>query len=243
MDVLTPVYFPPLQAENVIRGAAGLLLPRVCDAAEAILHPRWEGAPSGYATPPKPFAIRAYPLDGRRLLAGERFAFEVVQFALGLPVGEAFAGMCGLLETEGIGPGRGRARLERVAVSEWEAPLEPAEPAAGVVIDWLSPTDANIGPGFVARLHDRVNALQCCFGGNPPLAPLARGAVEVVRDETVVMERQRTSTRTGQTYGTAGRVGLVEYAGELTAALPFLRAGEQTGLGGGWYRIAKVINW
>ena len=241
---MTPVYFPPLQAENVIRGAAGLLLPRVCDAAEAMLHPRWEGAPSGYATPPKPFAIRAYPLDGQRFLAGERFAFEVVQFAPGLPVGAAFAGMCGLLETEGIGPGRGRARLERVDVSEWEATLEPAEPAARVEIEWLSPTDTDLNAaGFLARLHDRVNALQCCYGGNSPLAPLARGAVEVVRDETRRVERERTSTRTGQSYGTGGRVGMVEYAGELTAALPFLRAGEQTGLGGGWYRIVKVINW
>lgn len=75
------------------------------------------------------------------------------------------------------------------------------------------------------------------------MAPLARTAVAVVRDETVVVERQRTSTRTGQSYGTGGRVGQVEFAGELAAALPFLRVGEQTGLGGGWYRIGKVINW
>jgi len=35
----------------------------------------------------------------------------------------------------------------------------------------------------------------------------------------------------------------VEYAGELTAVMPFLLLGEQTGLGGGWYKIGKVINW
>lgn len=241
--MLTPVYFPPLQAENVIRGAAGLLLPRLCADAAAILQPRWEGAPSGYATPPKPFAIRAYPLDGRRLMAGERFSFEIVQFAMGLPVGEAFAGMCALLEVEGIGPGRGKARLVQAEWTDREWSLEAGEPAAGVVIDWLSPTDADTGPGFLARLHDRINALRCCYGGEAPLAPLARAAVAVVRDETVVVERQRTSTRTGQSYGTGGRVGQVEFAGELTAAMAFLRVGEQTGLGGGWYRIGKVINW
>ena len=240
---MTPVYFPPLQAENVIRGAAGLLLPRLCADAAAILQPRWEGAPSGYATPPKPFAIRAYPLDGRRLMAGERFSFEIVQFAMGLPVGEAFAGMCALLEVEGIGPGRGKARLVQAEWTDREWSLEAGEPAAGVVIDWLSPTDADTGPGFLARLHDRINALRCCYGGEAPLAPLARAAVAVVRDETVVVERQRTSTRTGQSYGTGGRVGQVEFAGELTAAMAFLRVGEQTGLGGGWYRIGKVINW
>ena len=211
--MLTPVYFPPLQAENVIRGAAGLLLPRLCADAAAILQPRWEGAPSGYATPPKPFAIRAYPLDGRRLMAGERFSFEIVQFAMGLPVGEAFAGMCALLEVEGIGPGRGKARLVQAEWTDREWSLEAGEPAAGVVIDWLSPTDADTGPGFLARLHDRINALRCCYGGEAPLAPLARAAVAVVRDETVVVERQRTSTRTGQSYGTGGRVGQVEFAG------------------------------
>jgi hypothetical protein len=243
LDVLTPVYFPPLQAENVIRGAAGLLLPRVCADASAMLQPRWAGAPSGYATPPKPFAIRAYPLDGRRLVAGERFSFEIVQFALGLPVGEAFAGMCALLETEGLGPGRGKARLARLEATDREFSLEAGDAVAGVVIDWMSPTDADTGPGFLARLHDRINALRCCYGGEPPLAPLSRAAVTVVRDGTRVVDRQRTSTRTGQSYGTGGRVGPVEYAGELTAAMPFLRLGEQTGLGGGWYRIGKVINW
>jgi len=25
--------------------------------------------------------------------------------------------------------------------------------------------------------------------------------------------------------------------------MPFLLLGEQTGLGGGWYKIGKVINW
>ncbi len=242
--MLTPVYFPPLQAENVIRGAVGLLLPRVCADAAAMLHPRWAGAPSGYATPPKPFAIRAYPLDGRRLLPGERFSFEVMQFALGLPVGEAFAGICELLEAEGIGPGRGKARLARVESTDREFSLETGDAVAGVVIDWLSPTGVDIAAGaFLARLHDRINALRSCYGGEPPLAPLARAEVTVIRDGTRIVERQRTSTRTGQSYGTGGRMGPVEYAGELTAVMPFLLLGEQTGLGGGWYKIGKVINW
>lgn len=233
--MLTPVYFPPLQAENVLRGAAGLLLPRVCADAAAMLEPRWAGAPSGYATPPKPFAIRAYPMDGRRLMPGESFGFEVVQFALKMPVGEAFAGMCALLETEGIGPGRGKARLVRAESTDGEWGLEAGAPVVGVVIDWLSPTGVDIAAaGFLARLHDRVNALRCCYSGESPLAPLTRAAVTVVRDETRRVERQRTSTRTGQTYGTGGRMGPVEYAGDLTAAMPFLRLGEQTGLGGGW---------
>ena len=52
-EVLTPVYFPPLKAENILRGMAGLLLPRAApELAGPILHPVWPNAPSGYATPP-----------------------------------------------------------------------------------------------------------------------------------------------------------------------------------------------
>lgn len=235
----TALYFPEGKAENVLRGMAGLLIPRVApESAAGILHPVWRGAPSGYATPPKPFLFRAFPLDGLRLQAGDAIAFDVHQFAPALPVREVLIRVMALVETEGLGPGRGRIRL--LDVETWDSlhSLDAEEEIDQLTLRFLSP--AAVSPAFpslIARLHDRVNALSTLYGGHPPLPPLERTDVRALRDDTSIRSRQRRSTRTGQQYDTGGIVGEIEYSGPLGRALPFLRLGQWTGVGNGFYEI------
>ncbi len=235
----TALYFPDGKAENVLRGMAGLLIPRVAPkSAAGLLHPVWPGAPSGYATPPKPFLFRAFPLDGLRFQAGDTFAFDVHQFAPALPVKDVLVQVMALLETEGLGPGRGRIRL--LDVETWDSlhSLDASEEVNQLTLRFLSPADISpVFPALIARLHDRINALSTLYGGHPPLPPLERAEVEIRRDGTSIHSRQRQSTRTGQRYDTRGIKGEIEYSGSLTGALPFLRLGQWTGIGNGFYEI------
>lgn len=235
-QVLSPVFFPPWKAENVVRGMFGLLL----QEADDLLRPVWPNAPSGFATPPRPFLVRAHWLDGKRFTAGEQLHFDVIDFAPALHIGARCASACRRLETEGIGPGRGRLRLLTTETIEREFDLGAEEPFTEVTLDFVAPTEIDLQfNSLIASLFERINALGACYQGAAPLAPLPRATVELANDATAPVARERLSTRTGQRYETGGSVGRVQYRGPLDHAVPFLRAGEWTGVGGGAY----VINW
>jgi hypothetical protein len=240
-EVLTPVYFPPYKADNILRGMAGLLLPDVAPAiAQQILHPQWPNAPSGYATPPKPYAFRAHHLDGRRFQPGETIHFDLIQFDLRADIPGAFVAACRLLETEGLGPGRGKLRFLQNEANPVTHSLLPTRPCTQLTLRFLTPTE--IDPAFntlIARLHDRINALSTCYSGKHPLTRLATVDVRITRNDTRFIQRHRHSTRTGQTYETGGIIGEVEYAGALTQALPFLELGQWTGFANGFFTLQQ----
>jgi hypothetical protein len=239
-EAITPVFFPDGKAENVLRGMAGMLIPRVAgpELAAKLLRPEWPEGPSGYKTPPKPYRFCAFWLDKRRISGQESFTFEVFQYAPELPVREILTRAIGILENEGLGPGRGLVRLLDVETEESLHPLAPGREVGEVRLRLLTPVEIELGfPVFLARVAERIQALGACYQGlGWPGAPAGEG-VELIRDETVWVDRERLSTRTGQRYQTGGRVGEIVYAGALTGAFPYLETGQWTGAGNGLYEV------
>ncbi|HET8550203.1 MAG TPA: CRISPR system precrRNA processing endoribonuclease RAMP protein Cas6 [Bryobacteraceae bacterium] len=87
-----------------------------------------------------------------------------------------------------------------------------------------------------ARVRDRIAALRTMYGDGPldvDYEGLGERActVCVVRCDISHIAVARTSTRTGQTHPLGGFIGEIEYSGNLTEFLPWLRAAEWTGVG------------
>jgi hypothetical protein len=126
------IYFPPGKSGNVLRGAFGTIFRQLvcvssCHDAHAceqratcpyarIFEPAALAAegPSGLHDWPRPFVFRAAHLDGQTIEAGRGFHFDVHLFDLKDPAIVYFVLAFAQLATEGIGPRRGRAALQRV---------------------------------------------------------------------------------------------------------------------------------
>lgn len=125
------LYFPPGKTGNVLRGAFGSIFRKIacvpgCEDARTcelrascayarIFEPTALGdSPSGLSDWPRPFVFRASHLDGRTVTRREHFHFDVHLFQLHDPVIAYFVLTFAQLAREGLGPGRGRATLERV---------------------------------------------------------------------------------------------------------------------------------
>jgi len=126
------VYFPPGKSGNVVRGAFGTIFRQMvcisqchevreceqratCPYARIFepVAPTGEG-PSGLHDWPRPFVFRAAHLDGQTIEPGRGFHFDVHLFDLKEPAIVHFVLAFAQLATEGIGPRRGRAALQRV---------------------------------------------------------------------------------------------------------------------------------
>ena len=123
--------------------------------------------------------------------------------------------------------------------------LSEAMEGRRVHVEFLTPTEIKAEgeivrvPPFAAlfaRVRDRISNLRALYGEGP-LAVDFRAQAE--RAATVRVTRShlreeivdRRSSRTGQRHSIGGSVGWVEYEGELGEFLPYLRAGEYTGVG------------
>ena len=129
-QALEVVRFAPGGAANAFRGAFGHILRRIacrpeCEGAPGcpwrtecayarLFEPEWHDGPSGFANAPRPFAIRAAALDGRRYQPGAIFPIDVHVFDVAEPVLEYLVLVFLELATAGIGGGRGRTALRRV---------------------------------------------------------------------------------------------------------------------------------
>ena len=158
-----PLYFPPYQSGNIVRGAFGAIFRKLVCAPECpgtktcqaratcpyarVFEPGPTGAPargrspSGLANWPRPFVFRAGRLDGRSIGPGEAFHFDVHIFDVRDPALPYFVRAFAQLAREGLGPGRGLAEL--TAVDQLD--LEDA-PAARVFHGGNSPTGAAAVP-------------------------------------------------------------------------------------------------
>lgn len=112
-------------------------------------------------------------------------------------------------------------------------------------IEFLTPTELKAAghvssrpefPVLFSRLRDRLSNLCACYQGGPlgiDFRALGTASREIVLRSATVRQVDvvRHSSRTGQRHSIGGFTGELEYYGNLTAFLPFLRAGEWTSVG------------
>jgi len=255
---LDVTYFPEGKSGNVVRGALGLALRSSASPQEyaRLFEPcAPAGAPSGFHDLPRPFVVRAAHLDGRTIESGERFSLDVHCFDTRNPGLKSFADAFGLWEKSGIGPRRGRVRLEEVqpldlgdgaANGPCAISLDAgARPVDQAVVRFVTPTElktaGNVAdrPEFgilFARLRDRIGALCALYGAGPPQIAFRelgeRAAAVRLRRLEIEWERvERRSGRSGQTHPIGGFTGEAEYEGDLAEFVPWLRAGRWSGVG------------
>jgi hypothetical protein len=246
------LFFPPGKAANTLRGALGTVLDSEIFAPAASA-----GSPSGLADSPRPFVFRARHLDGRTIQPGEAFHFDLNVFAPDLDV---FVNAFTELAEQGIGPGRGKARLDRVrrlaayGAEEQSFPdVDPVSldlnPASADVtkirVEFITPTelkhDSQIvsEPSFAilfARIRDRISTLRSLYGPGPLEIDFREigaraAAIRMTRCETQRVDVSRRSSRTGHSHGIGGFIGFAEYEGDLAEFLPWLEAARWTGVG------------
>jgi hypothetical protein len=226
--------FPPGKAGNVLRGAFGIMLRETAAAPEyaRIFEPKAAG-PSGLADAPRPFVFRAAHLDGLTISPGSEFHFDVHLFDTRSDVRKHFV----------TAFAHWRPRAESISVEEEAVAIELnglAECAARIQVQFLTPTELKPAqPEFAvlfARLRDRISTLRALYGaGSLDIDFRAMGeraaAVRMTRCELNWTEVERRSSRTGQTHPLGGFTGATEYDGDLGEFLPYLRAGQWTGVG------------
>jgi hypothetical protein len=191
--------------------------------------------------------LRAAHLDGKRFEPGETFSFDANIFDPRAPLAETFVQACSEWARTGLGPRRGRVEL---LGSEDEAVT--IDLAGGAEISKCSllfrtPAELKGNPSgnsrnempfgvLFARVRDRIGALCSLYGEGPlpidfrALADRAR-LVRTVRCDLQYQEVWRRSSRTGAVHGIGGVTGQVDYEGDLTQFLPYLRAARWTGVG------------
>jgi hypothetical protein len=226
------VYFPPDKAGNVLRGALGIS-PGFADMAA-----------------PRPFVLRAAKLDGQRFAPGETFSIDVNVFDLRGQSMEMLAGAFSEWGRTGLGPRRGRVELTGVEDEAIAIDLAGGDEASKCSLQFCTPTElkgnasSNSGNSgnempfgiLFARLRNRIGALYNLYGEGAmpvdfPEMPARARLIRTVRCDLQYREVWRRSSRTGAVHGIGGVTGRVDYEGELTEFLPWLRAAWWTGVG------------
>jgi hypothetical protein len=203
--------------------------------------------PSGLADWPRPFVLRAAHLDRQAIGPGQSFWFDVNVFETRYPVVEYIERAFRELAAEGLGPGRGRADL--ISVEQLEPisiPLEADLPETRRIrVAFRTPTELKSNaesaakPEFgvlFARARDRVSTLRSLYGAGPLEIDFEKlgeraSVVRMTRCHVRHLAPRRRSSRTGQSHGIGGLVGLAEYEGNLSEFLPILQAAQWTGVG------------
>jgi hypothetical protein len=235
-----PVFFPPGKSANMLRGALGALLHQTVSAPdyERLFAPKAAGrGPSGLADRPRPFVFRAAHLDGLTIAPGAGFHFDLHLF----DVQE-----CARRQFENAFAQLARVTLVQVEEQNFVIDLDGApEPAACVRVQFVTPTELKAGQELVtrpefgilfARLRDRISTLRALYGAGPldiDFRGMGERAAQVrlSRCELNWVETERRSARTGQTHPLGGFTGEAEFHGSLGEFLPYLRAGQWTGVG------------
>jgi hypothetical protein len=246
---LDPVRFPAGKSANIVRGAFGTVLRESVPPAAyqrlfepgAALNGGLGDRPSGLADWPRPFVLRVAHLDGLTILPGAGFYLDAHVFDLRQPALPHFRAAFARLAEKGLGPGRGRAELERVEQLDVAdkaevvtdvpgapsvAPLEGEHgPVQRVAVRFLSPTELKSAGGVAerpefaslfGRLRDRISTLRGLYGAGP-LQIDFRGMgeraalIRLVRCHLEWEQVKRKSGRTGQVHPIGGFTGEAEY--------------------------------
>lgn len=245
------IHFPADSAANLFRGQFGKVMKRRApDAYSRFFAPssHANGGPSGLHDPPRPFVLRTGHLSGADLAAGERFHVGVNLFDISCGASELFAQILTEVLSEGLGPGRGRAKLERVeGLDPLRIPLAP-DPDFGprIRVRFLTPTELKGAkhPDFgvlIARIRDRASTLRALYGPGAlsiDFSGLGERAsrISMTRCDIQQIEEQRLSRSTGRWHPLGGFVGVAEYQDAphgpgLAEFIPFLEIARWTGVG------------
>ncbi len=238
-----------------MRGALGHALRDVAcveDYARIFQPAAAAAGPSGLSDWPRPFVLRAAPLEGRTFQPGEPFCFQLHLFdtrdaTMLNTSSRAFAPWADLISVD----------RTHVAVD-----LTPRNDlVSSIRVNFQTPTNLKAAAGggdgaefsvLLARARDRVSTLRSLYGAGPleidfrGLAERAR-SVETARSDLRRVAVERRSSRTGQRHGIGGWVGFAEYQGDLAEFLPYLEAAQWTGVGrhcawGNGYITTEILN-
>jgi hypothetical protein len=116
---------------------------------------------------------------------------------------------------------------------------------SSVRVTFVTPTELKSGqqiaamPEFgilAARVRDRLSTLRELYGEGPLDLDFRQfgeraALVQITRSKIEAVDVQRRSSRTGQTHSIGGFVGEVDYEGDLTEFVPYLKAAQWTGVG------------
>jgi hypothetical protein len=241
-----PLHFPAGMSANIVRGAFGTVLREAVPSAvyRRLFEPGTaldggRGGPSGLRDWPRPFVLRVAHLDGLTIQPDAGFFLDAHVFDLRQPALPHFRAAFARLAENGLGPGRGRAELERVEQLDMagkaevvtDVPGTPSvaaleggtQPVPRVTVRFLSPTELKGGaterPEFAilfGRLRDRISTLRGLYGAGP-LEIDFRGMgeraalIRLVRCQLEWEQVNRKSGRTGQVHPIGGFTGEAEY--------------------------------
>jgi hypothetical protein len=248
-----PLHFPPGKAGNQLRGAFGTMLRGIVDAPEfaRMFAPTSPGAgPSGLADSPRPFVFRAAHLNGLTIPSQGGFYFDVHLFDAAGAARPFFIDSFARLAAHGFGSRRSRCELlfvdqENIAIDLGRSP----EPAACIRLQFVTPTELKAEQQLVsrpefailfARLRDRISTLRALYGPGPldiDFRAIGERAarIRLAHCDLTWHAMERRSSRSGQTHPLGGFTGHAEYQagndGDLGEFLPYLRAGQWTGVG------------
>jgi hypothetical protein len=265
LRAIEAVHFPKGKSANVLRGTFGTLLR---DMVPPLVYARLfepgaslGRAPSGLSDWPRPFVFRAAHLDGLTVPTSGSFYFDVHVFDLREPALPYFRSVFDQLGRLGLGPGRGRAELERteqldlsgggLTISDVPGPplvinlAAAREGVSRVNVEFVTPTelkgrgelaDEPVFPILFGRLRDRISTLRALYGAGPlemdfRAAGERAKAISPVRFNLTRERVKRRSGRTGQVHPLGGFTGDVEYEGPLAEFVPWLEAGRWVGVG------------
>jgi hypothetical protein len=195
------------------------------------------------AEAPRPFVIE--PPAERALAAGQTAGFHVVLVGRAIEYAPLFAYAFQRLGQAGVGPGRGRYRLERAETAHL---VLDSCPARSVTVRFVSPaklryegrvSDPAAFHVFFRNLLRRVNLLNAfhCDGGLMPPAQAAAlieaaAGVETAAARWEHHQWERHSARQDRRVPMEGFTGEVTWRGDLAPFWPWLRAGE-------WVHVGK----
>lgn len=262
---IDPVHFPAGKSANVVRGAFGMVLR---DAAPAPVYQRLfepgaaqAAVPSGLADWPRPFVLRVAELDGLTIPPTASFFLDAHVFDLHQPALSHFRAAFAQFAEKGLGPGRGRAELERVeqldladhpsVITDVPGPPSQArldrdlEPVEQVTVRFVTPTELKSDGGVAerpefailfGRLRDRLSTLRSLYGAGPLEIDFRSigeraAAIRLTSCHVEWEQVKRKSGRTGQVHSIGGFTGEAEYRGDLAEFLPWLRAARWVGVG------------
>jgi hypothetical protein len=236
MEAHEQVYFPRGKASNVLRGALGTILD------SEIFSPKQSGGPSGLSDPPRPFVFRSSHLDGVAVAPGKRFSFDMNVFDQA-PTDAYVRAVRGL---DTLGPGRARVELVKCEQRTVTVDLASQRPGLQLIeVRFKTPTELKGSDGLVkspefgvllSRMRDRISTLRALYGAGPLQIDFRAfgeraNCVRMLKYDVNTVDRERKSSRTGQTHSIGGFTGNAVYEGDLARFAPFLDAAVYTGVG------------